>query len=225
MNISKALIGGSLLTVLGAPWSIAVPEQQMSVASGSGGWRTNSTAQTVYCAGQPGTTGVSGNGRYTHYAGFLGGAFIRSSVTNAEGMALEMDPDNDDDGLTDAAEVSGSAFGGHARTDPNSPDTDEDGMADADEAAGMYDPRDPDHLLKFIALDRSANDMTLTWIGKGGGTVNTILWCGDLLSGVFTNTFHSDTYTGGDAPWYKATNTHTWTESGATNRSFQVKTQ
>jgi|GEM_PF-1709545 len=170
-------------------------------------------------------TGVSGNDRYTHYAGFIGGAFIRPGVTNEQGVALEATPDNDDDGLTDTAEVSGSAFEEYAVTDPNRADTDGDGMSDADEAAGMYDPNDPDHALRVISLVGSADTLTLTWIGKGGGVSNTILWCGDLATGALTNILDVGTYVGGTAPWYKATNTHVWVESGYTTRFFRVMTK
>ncbi len=226
MNISRALIAGSLLIVFGACVSTAAPGQEMSVASGCGGLCSNSTVQTVMCAGQPGTTGVSGNSRYTHYAGFMGGAFIRPGVTNAAGVALEMDPDNDDDGLTDVAEVSGLAFDSHATTDPNAADTDGDGMDDASEAAGMYDPNDAGHRLAIIAFTNTAGNLGMTWIGKGGGTVNTILWSWDLIDGEFSNTLHSAGYPGGGpSPWYKATNTHMWTESAVTSRYFRVKTQ
>jgi hypothetical protein len=219
------LVVGLLLVVLGACSVAGDAEQETAVAAGCGGWSSNATVRTVCCAGQPGTTGVSTNTRYVHYAGFLGAAFIQPGVTNADGTPLEADPDNDDDGLTDTAEVSGSAFDGHASTDPNKADTDEDGMDDAAEAAGMYDPHDPHHLLVIVSFTNDEGNVTLTWIGKGGNTINAILSSDDLVSDDFSDIVHSDAYTGGDDPWYKTTNTHVWVESGTTSRYYQVTTK
>ena len=225
MNISRALLAGSLFVVWPFTQGEAAPQQSSSTITASGSWHSNVTASTVCAVAQPGTTGVSGNGRYMHYAGFIGGAFIRPSVTNAEGVALEADPDNDDDGLTDRDEVSGAAFGGHASTDPNAADSDEDGMSDADEAAGMYDPNDPNHRLEILALEADGGSLTLTWVGKGGDTPNTILWADSLTEGSPTNVLHSAPYAGGLFPWHKSTNAHTWVESVGTNRYFRVKTE
>lgn len=225
MKTPRSVITGSALIALSGSICMAAPEQQSSTVSACGSLHTNGAIRTVFTVAQPGTAQVSSNNRYTHYAGFMGGAFLRPAVTNDEGTALEASPDNDNDGLTDIDEVSGAAFGGHARTDPNSQDSDGDGMHDADEAAGMYDPNDAGHALQIRALDHGTGNMALTWVGKGGGTVNTILWDHDLVSGAFTNTLYSDTYAGGDAPWYKATNMHVWAEVGVTNMYFRVTTE
>ena len=37
----------------------------------------------------------------------------------------------------------------------------------------------------------SGTSNQLTWVGKGGGTVNTILWTDDLVFGPPTNVLHS----------------------------------
>ena len=75
MSKSKVLVTTVLVTLLPFLPATAVPDQEMSTASGCGGVCSSATQQTATCAGQAGTTGVSGNGRYTYYAGFLGGAF------------------------------------------------------------------------------------------------------------------------------------------------------
>ena len=208
-------------------WALVVsaaPEQQSSTVSACGLWSSNATVRTVCAVAQPGTVGVSSDGRFTHYSGFIGGAFIRPGTTNAQGVALEADPDNDDDGLTDTAEVSGSAFGGHATTDPNAADSDRDGMSDAQEAAGMFDPNDPGHSLTIRSLAHNGGNLSMTWIGKGGDTTNAVLWSGNLISDDFTNTLHRAAYPGGDFPWFKVTNTHDWAAS-ATSRFFRVVTE
>jgi len=224
MKVYRILVGGLLLIGLGAGLARGAPEQQVSVISGCGGRCGQGTVQTVICVGQSGTTGVSGNARYTHYAGFIGGAFLRPGTTNAEGQSLEADPDNDDDTLDDTAEVSGSAFGGHTSTDPNQADTDGDGMDDAAEAGGMYDPNDPDHALKILSLEYQNGQFTLTWMGKGGNKVNAILYAAGLPPGTILTTLHSAPYAGGDAPWYKAMHTHTWTGDAGGERFFQLET-
>lgn len=221
----RMMAGTASIFTISALHAGAIIEQTASVTSGGGACFSNATEWTAACVGQPGTVSVSANAQFTHYAGFLGGAFLRPGETNAHGIALEADPDNDDDGLMDSAEVSGSAFGGHAHTDPNAADTDEDGMDDGAEAAGMYDPNDPSHRLEILLLTHSVGNLGLSWIGKGGGTTNTIRWGPDLVPGTFTGTVHSAPYPGGDAPWFKQTNTYIWAESGTTTRFYQVRTE
>jgi hypothetical protein len=221
----KITVAGLFLIVLSGTMSVAAPEQSSSTVSACGSLHTNATVNTVCAVAQPGTAGVSRNSRYTHYSGFIGGAFIRPGTTNAQGVALEATPDNDDDGLLDSDEISGAAFGGHASTDPNRADTDRDGMSDADEAAGMYDPNDPDHRLAILDLTDAGDNLTLKWVGKGGGTANTVLWNDNIMSGPPSNVLHTAPYAGGTTPWFKSTNEHTWAEAAATTRYFRVETE
>ena len=60
-------------------------------------------------------------------------------------------------------------------------------------------------------------------IGKGGGTINTVLWSHDLVGEPITNVLMRSAYFGGDPPWYKATNTHTWVET-TPHRVLRVQT-
>lgn len=221
-NVARVLFLGALAC---CPLWTQATEQTAQTFDAAGQWTSNTTQRAVSAVAQPGTVGVSRNSRYTHYAGFLGGAFIQPGNTNAQGIALEASPDNDGDGLLDGDEISGAAFGGHAQTDPNSPDSDNDGMSDADEAAGMYDPNDPGHLLSIIALDRTGGNYTLRWIGKGGGTVNTVFSGDDLTEGPFTNVLYTSPYGGGTYPWYKATNIYPFSASGTTNLFLRVQTE
>jgi len=214
-----------LLAALLASSATAEIVQTSGTASCTGGRCACATAAGVFTLAQLGPTGVSISGSYTHYGGFIGTAPMRPGTTNAQGIALELDPDNDDDGLTDEAEVTGSAFGGHASSNPNADDSDGDGMSDGDEADGMYDPNDPGHRLAIVSAETSGGMLTLTWIGKGGGTVNRIQSSDSPGCGTFTNTIHSAAYTGGAYPWFKATNTHSWVQSPAGQRFFCVVTE
>ena len=62
------------------------------------------------------------------------------------------------------------------------------------------------------------------WVGRGGGTTNTVLWSDDLLREGITNELHSAPYAGGESPWCAMTNTHTWSVSGKANAIYRVKT-
>lgn len=175
---------------------------------------------------QPGGVIVAETGTSRNCAGFLPAVTARNPGLDHDGDGIpdELDPDNDGDGLADGNELDGSAFAGYAATDPNKPDTDGDHMDDGAEAAGMYDPLDPNHCLEIVRLTRQAQDYTLRWIGKGGGTTNAIFTDGSVVDAAFSTLLIRQPYAGGAAPWYKTTNTYTW--AGAAPRQFlRVKTE
>ncbi|MBU0677303.1 MAG: hypothetical protein KJ626_04230 [Verrucomicrobia bacterium] len=164
---------------------------------------------------QPGGVLVSTNDPIVNHAGFLQAGSVKylDKDTDADGIPDELDEDNDNDALSDRDEIDGSAFSGHASTDPNNPDTDNDGMSDTDEARGMYDPLDPNHRLEVTAIAETNHEMTVQWIGKGGGTTNILTWSDDPTSSPVTNVLTKGPYSGGEYPWYKATNVYSWTET------------
>ncbi len=180
----------------------------------------------VSAGAQPGGIQSGAAGDVDHRAGFLQAVEVRRGDldTDDNGVPDELDWDNDGDSLSDVSELDGSAFEGYAVTDHNDPDTDGDGMSDTDEAAGMYDPLDPGHRLAIIEFYMDAGFPRVNWIGKGGGTVNTIEYTDDAVSDEFSNTLYSGPYMGGDAPWYKVTNTYAW--AGEEDiRLIRVKTE
>lgn len=185
-----------------------------AVQDGSGAQSTNTVEVDalayghVGAGGQPGGIGTAAGGNWVNSAGFLQAVDIKRPLrdTDGDGIPNELDRDNDNDGLTDMEEVSGSAFGGYAVTDPNVRDADGDGMDDAAEAAGRYDPNDPGHCLKILTVAMADGELALTWIGKGGGTTNEVLASTNLQSGAFTNVVIRAAFAGGSAPWYKTTN-------------------
>lgn len=198
------------------------PERLATVLDGAGRASDNTVAigganaRNVGAGMQPGGVAVCTGGTLVNHAGFLQAATIKYPGRDADGDGIpdELDADNDGDTLADRSEVDGTAFWGYAATDPNRADTDGDGMADDQEAAGMYDPLDPNHRLEIVSLTHAGDDYTVTWIGKGGGTMNALVAGDAMANGSFVDDLIRQPYDGGVAPWYKATNTHTWTGVG-----------
>jgi len=179
----------------------------------------------VSAGAQPGGIETGTAGTLVNRPGFLQVIDVRRPGldTDGDGVPDELDGDNDGDGLGDRAELDGSAFAGYAVTDPNEADTDGDGMSDSAEAEGMYDPNDPNHRLEITDFYNDAGLPRLVWIGKGGGTTNSI-WFTDSMDGAFTNLHHSAAFSGGDAPWFKATNTYAWSPGVEPVLFFRVLT-
>ncbi len=201
----------------GAEW-----DQLSTTLNGEGAISANTVAfggreyRHVGAGMQPGGVMTSAGGTLVNRGGFLQAVSLKRPDLDTDGNGIpdELDRDNDGDGLADRDEIDGTAFGGYARTDPNNPDTDGDGMSDADEAAGMYDPLDPHHLLEIVGLTRAGGNVTIRWIGKGGGTVNAIMANMAPFDGSFAETIVRQAYAGGAHPWYKATHTHTASDNG-----------
>ncbi|NKB23968.1 MAG: hypothetical protein GKR87_06240 [Kiritimatiellae bacterium] len=200
-------------------------DQTASVTTSAGTWVTHGgTYANVHALAQPGTVSVSSDGTYTHYAGFIGSSFLRPHVLSANGIPIEADPDNDGDGLEDSTEIDGSAFVGLANSDPNNPDTDGDGMTDSVESNGGFDPTDAAHHLSIVSLELlPGGNFRVHWIGRGGGTRH-IVWTENQWGGFGNALSLTDTnIMGGTAPWYKVTNSFTWTGTIATNRFIFIE--
>ena len=215
-------------TLLSALVCAATADAQMTNRStafcGTGSRSAVGSLTNLSAVGQPGGILKSGTAGAVNQAGYLNRFLLKPALdTDHDGAADEWDVDNDSDGLQDGAELDGSAFQGCARTDPNRSDTDGDGMNDAAEAAGMFDPLDPSHKLEILGLTCAAGDLTLRWIGKGGGALAAVLGGDRPGSGSVTNIVVRGSWAGGDAPWFKATNSCTWT--AATNAGFFVVRQ
>jgi len=194
-----------------------------TVLNGAGLRGTNGTYTIIASVAQPGGIQQTVGGLYVNRAGFFGGTLLNENLdTDSDGLCDELDIDNDGDTLSDLSELDGSAFGGWTTTSPNDSDTDGDGVSDAVEAAGGYNPNDPEHCLHIITSKTEGENFRLTWIGKGGGTVNTILQGTNLLTGI-TNVIHAAPYTGGSPPWYKTTNS-TLVPRSAAVEFFSVQT-
>lgn len=214
---------GMAILLLCAGGATAQHTNRSSVADTAGARASLGTATNLSAAGQPGGIETASNGRYMNRAGFLNTFFLQPSLDHdGDGLPDEADADNDNDMLSDAAELDGTAFRGSAVTDPNAADSDRDGMDDAAESAAMFDPWDPGHRLTILSLTPGADGVTVRWIGRAGGTVNILEDERDLRDGRFTNVVYSAAVGGGTGPWYKATNAWMWVPS-TTSRFLRVR--
>ncbi len=92
----------------GAPYS---PPNTASVIAGAGRWSNDGPYSNSSTVAQPGRITHTSGGQVHNYAGFLNTFSLFPALdTDQDGLANEVDADNDNDGLQDAAELSGSAF-------------------------------------------------------------------------------------------------------------------
>ncbi|MGD9781247.1 MAG: thrombospondin type 3 repeat-containing protein [Kiritimatiellia bacterium] len=156
------------LFLLAAGAGRAQISQIPSVADGSGARSSGGDLEHVSAGAQPGGIGVARSGTMLNYAGFLGGAMLCPGLDrDGDGLADEIDPDNDGDVLWDLDELDGSAFAPLTATDLNEADTDGDGATDGEEAGAQTDPLDPDVFLHFTRIGRdAADDVALDWMAR-----------------------------------------------------------
>jgi hypothetical protein len=139
---------------------------ESSVLDGGGDWCQGGRYRNISSAAQPGGIGFSSGGDYLNYAGFLGTISLQPSLdSDDDGLANELDGDNDNDELTDLAELAGTAFAFPTPTDPDDPDSDDDGLDDGGEAVSGTDPRNDTILLRLVDIVRGPGvpDVTVTW--------------------------------------------------------------
>lgn len=121
---------------------LALPEQQASVSDAAGHTATSGVVRSVSAVGQSGGYAFSSGGTVLHYGGFVGACTLLPSLdTDGDGIANELDNDNDGDDLSDADEVMGTPWlPATATSNPNEADTDGDGAPDGDEAVAGTHP-------------------------------------------------------------------------------------
>ena len=165
MKTAGRIIGAVIgLLFLAAGASRAQISQLPSVADGSGARSAGGDMAHVSAGAQPGGIGVARAGTLLNSAGFLGGAILRPDLDrDGDGMADEIDPDNDGDALWDLDEIAGSAFAPVTVTDLNDSDTDNDGATDGEEAGAQTDPLDIDAYLHFTRIARDTAGIALDW--------------------------------------------------------------
>jgi hypothetical protein len=181
----------------------AAVEQTSSVMDGSGNRASAGALVNISAAGQPGGVRVSTGGTVVNYAGFLGTFSLQPTLdTDGDGLADEVDTDNDNDQVSDEDEISGLAYGLRATTDPNLADTDGDGVTDGEEQFADTNPRDITMFLHIIDMTR--NPRVLTWLARGGMSYR-VYRLDDLMTGPPGTYLDTVVAGGGVPPWYETT--------------------
>lgn len=192
-----------------------------SVVDGLGSISAGGMYTNLSAAAQPSSIGISSGGTLVNYSGFLNTFSLRPNLdTDGDGLANEVDSDNDNDQLSDAAELAGTAFTPTTVTDINNPDSDGDGANDGNEATAGTNPDDLDSLFKIIGISHNPSEATVSWTGRSGKTYY-IYQSDDLVAGA-TNLMSTTNVTGGTAPWYATTNSFVDTTASATNKRFYL---
>jgi hypothetical protein len=197
-------------------------EQVSSHISPCGSYASQGNLSAVFAVVPFG--GVSASETLAEFSGLSAVNPLHPEQLSASGLAREWDLDNDDDGLADALEVSGTAFDGYAVSDPNNPDSDGDGMPDGAEAEAGFDPLDAGHRPWIESVEQLPNgSYRFVWNGKGGGAVTRLAYSDHLEAGSFTNVILSTNIMAGTAPWYKITNSCTWAGSFDQARYIRIQ--
>ena len=187
------------------PAANAMPDQECSVLDAAGSRTTGGSLIHVSAVGQPGAVTVSEGGTFTHYGGFLSCiTFFPGLDTDGDGLADELDPDNDNDGLTDLAEVSGGAFMPATATDINDADSDDDGVSDGAEAAAMTNPQDANAFFGITLITAGGGPVNVEWTARSGKSYN-LYGLDDLMLSGSAVLISNVTAVGGSAPWFETT--------------------
>ena len=210
------LVGSSL-------WSAASLTNTTHVVDGMGNWSSGGSYSNLSAVAQPGGVSISSAGTLINSAGFLNTFVLNSSLdTDGDGLSNELDSDNDNDGLDDIDELSGSAFDPATVTDVNNSDTDDDGMVDSAESVAGTDPTDESACLQLVSVAASGDDLILGWQARSGYTYH-VRGSDDLMNDQdFTNIVASSVLVTNVAasPWYVTTNYYRCV-GGATNKTSQ----
>jgi len=190
-----------------------------TVLDGSGAVSSGGGFTNISATGQPGGITESSGGGYVNQAGFLNTFLLKPGLdTDGDGLANELDQDNDDDRLGDVAEIAGSGFNPTTTTLVNVADSDGDGMADGFEAVSGTDPNNLDAHLRFVAISHSASGRDVAWLARGNSERTYVVRTAPA-PGLPPNTvIFSNTLSGGAAPWFAVTNT--LTHASASNTQF-----
>lgn len=185
--------------------------QVASVLNGFGGRATGGTYTQIAAGAQPGGIGVSYEGGSANYAGgminragFLNTFVLRPDIdTNGNGLADELDPDNDADGLWDHWEISGEKFLPNTPTHPNLIDSDGNGTSDFDEMIAGTNPNDPASAFVIVNIEADPGTQEITWQARGNNErIYVVRAIDESYDDTPATVIWSNTVAGGNAPWY-----------------------
>jgi len=186
-------------------------QEEAHVLDGAGGGAGGASLSNRFSACQIGPVGDSSSGSFMNRAGFYSSFLLHPLLdTDADGITDEDDPDDDNDTLSDLAELSGQSFEPQTRTDSLLTDSDGDGMSDGEEAGAGTNPQDGNSLLQLTRVDLEGASVVLTWTSRDGYTYH--LSMAGSVTGLTAHGTVVDTVTasGGVGPWWE-------TESKSTN--------
>lgn len=157
----------SLLFVPGYMASAEVQETA-NVLDAGGGVSSNATYTNTGAIGQGGPVGSNASAINRNHSGFLNAFVLHPQLDlDQDGIADENDPDDDNDGLGDTAELAG---GGSpvVITDPLKADSDDDGSKDGAELAAGTDPLSDLSRLRIIEIRLESGQAVLCWKSRTG---------------------------------------------------------
>jgi hypothetical protein len=221
--------GSVNLAAISILWSallLACHAQTVEVArvtDATGNWASNGAFTTVTAIGQPGPAGCVTNPACINWSGFLNSFLMFPALDHDhDGLPDENDPDDDNDGLADTLELSGSAFNPLTTTDPFRADSDQDGMSDAQESAAGTNPLDTNSLLRITRILRSGTGVLVTWQSREGYTYDLMgaaaVW--DVATNAVAVT--NATASMGTGVW-RETVTSALDSGGGTNRFYRIR--
>lgn len=201
-----------ILLLAAAPNVEAQFAHRSSVLDSSGALSNGGSFTNISASGQPGGIGTSAGGPFVNQAGFLSTFSLKPALdTDSDGLANELDQDNDNDGLADGSEITGASFSPTSPTLVHLADTDDDGVLDGAEAVAGTDPNNPNALLKLVAISNAGPSRAVAWLARGNNQKIYIVRSSAALTGPFHAVVFSNTVAGGSAPWFAVTSavTHT----------------
>lgn len=192
------------------------------VFDGAGEWSAGGTLSNITAIAQPGGVADSSGGTVWNQAGFLNTFVLRPFLdTDGDGLADEVDPDNDCDTLMDGVEIAGASFSPTTATDPNAADTDDDGAPDGAEAAAGTDPLDSTAFLRIVSINSVSNGMEVGWVARSNKTYRVMGERNLLAIPAFSNRIDEVLATGtASPPWYVVTNHYADTTTTLINIHF-----
>jgi hypothetical protein len=189
-----------------ATYAQAQYSNRSSVLDSSGTTSAGGSFTNVSASGQPGGITTSSGGGYVHQAGFLNTFSLKPGLdTDGDGLADEVDQDNDNDQLADATEIGGEAFTPASATLVNVADTDGDGQLDGWEAVAGTDPNNINALLELIAISNSVSGRGLAWLARGNNEKTYVVRATMDPRQPYASVVFSNTVAGGAAPWFAVT--------------------
>jgi hypothetical protein len=186
---------------------LAIPSQaaewtlQSSTIENSGGWISNTAVSSASVSGQDQPVGIATNGSFTSYGGFIY-TFVLQPTNDHDSdlIADEVDVDDDNDGLNDTDELSGSRFDPQTSTDPFSDDSDDDGVSDRDEARAGTNPKDAGSQFAVTDMSIETNMIRVSWKSREGRAYD-VMTRSNLVRETPPRVLDTVTAVNGSGPW------------------------